>query len=125
MTPVAGVRAPALARRGRPAGTVRYLCPRSRRGVLAPVGVDRCATRDEVRADRLVGATMVASHAGEMISEITLAMVKEVGLGSFTEVIHPYPTQAEAIKAVAGLYTRTRLTPLVKRLFDRWMAISR
>ena len=60
-----------------------------------------------------------------MISEITLAMVKGVGLGSFTEVIHPYPTQAEAIKAAAGLYTRTRLTPFVKRLFDRWMAISR
>ena len=75
--------------------------------------------------DRIVGATMVASHAGEMLSEITLAMVKGVGLGSFTEVIHPYPTQAEAIKAVAGLYTRTRLTPFVKRLFDRWMAISR
>jgi pyruvate/2-oxoglutarate dehydrogenase complex dihydrolipoamide dehydrogenase (E3) component len=75
--------------------------------------------------DRIVGATIVSSHAGEMISEITLAMVKGVGLGSFTEVIHPYPTQAEAIKAVAGLYTRTRLTPFVKRLFDRWMAISR
>jgi pyruvate/2-oxoglutarate dehydrogenase complex dihydrolipoamide dehydrogenase (E3) component len=75
--------------------------------------------------DQIVGATIVSSHAGEMISEITLAMVKGVGLGSFTEVIHPYPTQAEAIKAVAGLYTRTRLTPFVKRLFDRWMAISR
>ncbi len=75
--------------------------------------------------DRILGATIVASHAGEMISEITLAMVKGVGLGAFTDVIHPYPTQAEAIKAVAGLYTRTRLTPFVKRLFDRWMAISR
>ena len=75
--------------------------------------------------DRILGATIVSSHAGEMISEITLAMVKGVGLGSFTEVIHPYPTQAEAIKAVAGLYTRTRLTPLVKGLFDRWMTISR
>jgi pyruvate/2-oxoglutarate dehydrogenase complex dihydrolipoamide dehydrogenase (E3) component/uncharacterized membrane protein YdjX (TVP38/TMEM64 family) len=75
--------------------------------------------------DRIAGATIVSSHAGEMISEITLAMVKGVGLGSFTDVIHPYPTQAEAIKAAAGLYTRTRLTPFVKRLFDRWMAISR
>ena len=75
--------------------------------------------------DRILGATLVSSHAGEMIGEITLAMVKGIGLGSLTEVIHPYPTQAEAIKAAAGLYTRTRLTPLVKRLFDRWMAISR
>ena len=75
--------------------------------------------------DQIVGATIVAGHAGEMISEITLAMMKGVGLGAFTDVIHPYPTQAEAIKAVAGLYTRTRLTPFVKRLFDRWMAFSR
>jgi pyruvate/2-oxoglutarate dehydrogenase complex dihydrolipoamide dehydrogenase (E3) component len=75
--------------------------------------------------DRILGATIVSSHAGEMISEITLAMVKGVGLGAFTDVIRPYPTQAEAIKAVAGLYTRTRLTPFVKLLFDRWLAISR
>ncbi len=75
--------------------------------------------------DQIVGATIVAGHAGEMISEITLAMVKGLGLGTFTDVIHPYPTQAEAIKAAAGLYTRTRLTPFVKRLFDRWMALSR
>jgi len=79
----------------------------------------------EKGGDRIVGATIVSSHAGEMLSEITLAMLKGIGLGSLTEVIHPYPTQAEAIKAVAGLYTRTRLTPLLKRLFDRWMAISR
>ena len=75
--------------------------------------------------DQIVGATIVAGHAGEMISEITLAMHKGVGLGAFTDVIHPYPTQAEAIKAAAGLYTRTRLTPFVKRLFERWMAFSR
>jgi pyruvate/2-oxoglutarate dehydrogenase complex dihydrolipoamide dehydrogenase (E3) component/uncharacterized membrane protein YdjX (TVP38/TMEM64 family) len=79
----------------------------------------------EKGGDRIVGATIVSNRAGEMISEITLAMVKGIGLGAFTEVIHPYPTQAEAIKAVAGLYTRTRLTPFVKRLFDRWMWISR
>jgi hypothetical protein len=60
-----------------------------------------------------------------MIGEITLAMVKGIGLGSLTDVIHPYPTQAEAIKAAAGLHARTRLTPMVKRLLDRWMAISR
>jgi hypothetical protein len=47
------------------------------------------------------------------------------GLGSFTEVIHPYPSQAEAIKPVVGLYTRTRLTSFVKRLFDRRMALAR
>ncbi len=75
--------------------------------------------------DEIVGATIVAAHAGEMISEITVAMMNGVGLGAFANVIHPYPTQAEAIKAAAGLYTRTRLTPLVKRLFESWLRFSR
>jgi mercury(II) reductase len=75
--------------------------------------------------DEILGATIVAAHAGEMISEITVAITNGVGLGAFTNVIHPYPTQAEAIKAVAGLYTRTRLTPRVKRLFEGWLRLSR
>ncbi len=75
-------------------------------------------------SDEILGATIVAAHAGEMISEITVAMTNHVGLGAFTNVIHPYPTQAEAIKAAAGLYTRTRLTPRVKRLFEAWLRIS-
>jgi pyruvate/2-oxoglutarate dehydrogenase complex dihydrolipoamide dehydrogenase (E3) component len=75
--------------------------------------------------DEILGATIVAAHAGEMISEITVAMTNGVGLGAFTSVIHPYPTQAEAIKAAAGLYTRTRLTPGVKRLFETWLRLTR
>ncbi|MFA5109795.1 MAG: mercuric reductase [Desulfobaccales bacterium] len=75
--------------------------------------------------DRIVGATIVARHAGEMISEITLAMVGKVGLGTLAAVIHPYPTQAEAIRQTGDLYNRTRLTPLVKRLFTRFLAWRR
>ena len=75
--------------------------------------------------DEIVGATIVAAHAGEMISEITVAMTNGVGLGALANVIHPYPTQAEAIKATAGLYTRTRLTPRVKGLFEGWLRFSR
>ena len=68
---------------------------------------------------------MVAAHAGDLISQVTQAIVAKVGLGALTNVIFPYPTQAEAIKRVAGLYTRTRLTPFVKRLFEGWLALSR
>ncbi len=68
--------------------------------------------------DQIVGATIVASHAGELISQLTLAITQKIGLGAFGNVIYPYPTQAEAIKRTAGLFTRTRLTPTVKRLFD-------
>jgi pyruvate/2-oxoglutarate dehydrogenase complex dihydrolipoamide dehydrogenase (E3) component len=75
--------------------------------------------------DEILGATIVAAHAGESIGELTLAMMNGIGLGAFTNVIHPYPTQAEAIKAVAGLYTRTRLTPRVKRLFEAFLRFTR
>lgn len=75
--------------------------------------------------DRIVGATIVARHAGEIISEITTAMVSGVGLKTLAQVIHPYPTQAEAIRKVADAYNRTRLTPTVKGLFARWFALRR
>jgi mercury(II) reductase len=76
-------------------------------------------------SDTIVGATIVARHAGEMISEITLAIVGGVGLGTIAGVIHPYPTQAEAIKQVGDAYNRTRLTPFVKNIFSRLMAWQR
>jgi pyruvate/2-oxoglutarate dehydrogenase complex dihydrolipoamide dehydrogenase (E3) component len=76
-------------------------------------------------SDRIVGATVVARHAGEMLAEITLAMRNGIGLGAIADTIHAYPTQAEAIKKVADAYNRTRLTPFVKSLFTRWLAWQR
>jgi len=61
--------------------------------------------------DKIIGATIVARHAGEMISEITTAMVHNIGLSKLSSVIHPYPTQAEGIKKAADAYRRTLLTP--------------
>ena len=75
--------------------------------------------------DKIVGATIVARHAGEMLGEITLAIVGDLGLGTLANVIHTYPTQAEAIKQVADAYNRTRLTPFIKRLFTRWFTWNR
>ncbi len=75
--------------------------------------------------DKILGATIVARHAGEMLSEITLAIVGNLGLKTLSNVIHTYPTQAEAIKQVADVYNRTRLTPFVKGLFTRWFAWRR
>ena len=77
------------------------------------------------RGDRIVGATIVASHAGEMIGEVCVAMRNGMGLGSLASVIHAYPTQAEAIRKAGDLYNRTRLTPLVKRLFSLWFRWNR
>jgi pyruvate/2-oxoglutarate dehydrogenase complex dihydrolipoamide dehydrogenase (E3) component len=75
--------------------------------------------------DQIIGATVVARHAGEMLSELTLAIARGVGLSGLSTVIHPYPTQAEAIKKIADAYNRTRLTPRVKRLFAAWFSLSR
>jgi len=75
--------------------------------------------------DRIAGATVVARHAGEMISEITLAMAGGIGLKRIAGVIHPYPTQAEAIRKLGDAYNRTRLTPFVKRLFAAWLSWTR
>lgn len=67
-------------------------------------------------SDEIVGATIVASHAGDLISEITTAIVGKIGLSKLSGVIHPYPTQAEAIKKAADAYRRTLLTPRTKTL---------
>ncbi|MBW4631230.1 MAG: mercuric reductase [Iphinoe sp. HA4291-MV1] len=69
------------------------------------------------RSDKILGATIVARHAGEMISQITTAIVGNIGLNKLSQVIHPYPTQAEAIRKAADVYyLSTALTPNTKRL---------
>ncbi len=75
--------------------------------------------------DQIVGATIVARNAGDMISEITLAMTHGLGLSKIGGTIHPYPTQAEAIRKLGDQYSRTRLTPLIKTLFKKWLAWTR
>lgn len=62
-------------------------------------------------SDRILGATIVARHAGEMIGEISLAIVAKQGLNTLSSVIHSYPTQAEAIKKAAEAYRKKLLTP--------------
>jgi len=76
-------------------------------------------------SDRILGATIVASRAGEMIAEITLAMSNRLGLGAILSTVHPYPTQVEALKRAAGAYARSRATPLVTRILERFMAWRR
>jgi pyruvate/2-oxoglutarate dehydrogenase complex dihydrolipoamide dehydrogenase (E3) component len=76
-------------------------------------------------SDKILGATIVARHAGDMIGQITLAMVNNIGLGKIASTIQPYPTQAEAIRKAGDAYNRTRLTPFVKNLFNRWLAWTR
>ena len=72
----------------------------------------------------ILGATIVAPHAGDLISEITLAMVNGIDLGGISNTIHPYPTQADAIRKIGDQYNRTRLTPFVAKLFKMWLSLT-
>jgi pyruvate/2-oxoglutarate dehydrogenase complex dihydrolipoamide dehydrogenase (E3) component len=88
--------------------------------------VDRAITDGEIAgffkihhqkgSDRIVGATIVAAHAGEMISLITLAIEGKWGLSKLSSIIYPYPTQAEGIKKAADSYRRTLLTPRAQKI---------
>jgi len=72
---------------------------------------------------KILGATLVAEHAGEMIGELCLAITAGIDLGKIAGTIHAYPTQAEVIKKAADQWRRTKLTPTVKRLFGLWFRI--
>ncbi|MCG5053143.1 MAG: mercuric reductase [Myxococcales bacterium] len=76
------------------------------------------------RKGRILGGTLVARHAGEMIAELSLAMTAGITMGQIAETIRPYPTQAEVFKKLADAYSRTRLTPGIKRAFS-WLLARR
>ncbi|MEK6605537.1 MAG: FAD-containing oxidoreductase, partial [Nitrospirota bacterium] len=75
--------------------------------------------------DKILGATIVAARAGDIISEITLAMTNGLGLSAVHKTIHPYPTQAEVVKRLGDAYNRTRLTPLLKTVMEKWLSSRR
>ena len=74
----------------------------------------------ERRRGRILGATIVAAHAGEMIGEVVLAMTAGAGLPALARTIHPYPTQAEALKRIGDAYVRSRFTPRLRSFFERY-----
>jgi pyruvate/2-oxoglutarate dehydrogenase complex dihydrolipoamide dehydrogenase (E3) component len=90
-------------------------------------GEDRGFVKIHVRegTDKILGATIVARHAGEMINEISLAMVAGLRLREIEKVIHSYPTQAEAIHKAADACDRARLQPLKEKLIQTWLKFSR
>lgn len=75
--------------------------------------------------DQIVGATIVAAHAGDMISEYTLAMKGGLGLSTIASTIHPYPTQAEVIKRTANAWKKTTLTDSKKQWMSKLFSWSR
>ena len=76
-------------------------------------------------SDRILGATLVAEHAGEMIGELTVAMTNGLGLGRVGGAIHPYPTQAEVFRKAADAWRRGRLTPTARKIFAGYFRVLR
>lgn len=79
----------------------------------------------DARSDSILGASILGTGAGNMISELTLAMQSNTGLGKLASVIHPYPTTAEAVRQVGDLYNRTRLTNTVRQLLRGLIKVQR
>jgi pyruvate/2-oxoglutarate dehydrogenase complex dihydrolipoamide dehydrogenase (E3) component len=77
------------------------------------------------KTGRILGGTLVARHAGEMISELTLAIAAKQKVDVLASTIHSYPTQAEVWRKIGDAYMRTKLTPMVTKLFKEWLAWKR
>jgi pyruvate/2-oxoglutarate dehydrogenase complex dihydrolipoamide dehydrogenase (E3) component/uncharacterized membrane protein YdjX (TVP38/TMEM64 family) len=77
------------------------------------------------KSGRILGGTLVARHAGEMISGLTLATATRQKMDVLSSTIHSYPTQAEVLRKIGDAYMRTKLTPTVKKVFEKWLAWRR
>ena len=76
-------------------------------------------------SDEILGATLVAPLAGDLIAELCLAVTHKIGLSKLATTIHPYPTSAEIIKKAADAFNRARLTQGTRRFFSLWFKIFR
>jgi pyruvate/2-oxoglutarate dehydrogenase complex dihydrolipoamide dehydrogenase (E3) component len=79
----------------------------------------------EKKTGRILGGTIVARHAGEMLGELTLAITAKQSVAVLSSTIHSYPTQAEVLHKIGDAYMRTKLTPMVKKVFEKWLAWRR
>jgi pyruvate/2-oxoglutarate dehydrogenase complex dihydrolipoamide dehydrogenase (E3) component len=71
-------------------------------------------------SDKILGATIVAPHAGDLLHEFVLAMKTGTGLSTIASTIHAYPTFAELARKAGDKYNKTRLTPRAKKIFT-WL----
>ncbi|MBI4264862.1 MAG: mercuric reductase [Acidobacteria bacterium] len=74
---------------------------------------------------RLVGATIVAPHAGELIGPVASLMRRGATIDDWSADIVPYPTVAEVLRKVGDAHRRGRLTPRVRRAFEWYFALLR
>lgn len=75
--------------------------------------------------DEILGATIVAPHAGDLIVQVTQAMKLGIGLLALGDVVFPYPTTAEALRKAADKHRRKSLTPRIRSFFETYFKLSR
>ncbi len=75
--------------------------------------------------DRILGATIVGEHAGDLLAEFVLAMKHRLGLSKILGTIHTYPTLAEANKYVAGKWKKAHTPQRVLTWLFRYHAWKR
>lgn len=75
----------------------------------------------ERKSGRVLGATMVSSHAGESITEMALAITSGLKMSAISSTIHPYPTQAEVWKKLANNWQKQSFTPFIARIFKLFL----
>jgi pyruvate/2-oxoglutarate dehydrogenase complex dihydrolipoamide dehydrogenase (E3) component len=73
----------------------------------------------EAKSGKLLGGTLVGSHAGENIGELALAMTQGLTVGALAGTVLPYPTQGEVLKRLGDAWSRRRLTPRAKNFLTR------
>ena len=71
---------------------------------------------------KILGATVVASHAGDLINEIALAMSAGLDLDTLARVNQPYPTQSQALRMAAGAYVRSRPQGVRTWVRKQWLS---
>lgn len=76
-------------------------------------------------SDRILGATIVAAEAGELLAELVLAMKHGIGLKKILNIVHAYPTLAEANRYAAGAWRRTHQPKQLLRLAELFHAWRR
>jgi len=95
--------------------------------------VDRAVLDDETEGfvrvhherGRLLGCTIVAAHAGEMIGQASSAIARRAALDEWSSTVYPYPTQSEALRKAGDTYRRSRLTAGVRRSLERYFRLTR
>jgi pyruvate/2-oxoglutarate dehydrogenase complex dihydrolipoamide dehydrogenase (E3) component/uncharacterized membrane protein YdjX (TVP38/TMEM64 family) len=100
--------------------TVRYDLGHLDRAVTEGAAYGFVKLLVEPRRGRILGATIVAHNAGELIATVTLAMKQGIGLGKILSTIHAYPTMAEALRFAAGEWRKRHAPPRLLDLAERW-----